>query len=136
MKPVYTNDFYTKTIVASNDYTIRLMKDVCHGNKWEYTLDENIFTFSDTTYHQMLGVLHWNVNHRENFERQNSIITAAPENIKDDELEPFALRRIKICRECEHYKAFICSQCGCFMPLKTKLKGAECPKQKWLKEIN
>ena len=55
---------------------------------------------------------------------------------KDEELEPFALRRIKICRECEHYKLFTCMRCGCFMPLKTKIKGAECPKQKWLKEID
>jgi len=55
-------------------------------------------------------------------------------NEKDEELEPFALRRIKICRECDQYKHFVCMQCGCFMPLKTKLRSAECPIAKWAKE--
>lgn len=45
--------------------------------------------------------------------------------------EPFAQRRIKICRECEHYKMFVCTQCGCFMPAKTRLKMASCPIKKW-----
>ena len=134
MRPIYTNDFYTKTITASDDYTVNLMKDVCHGNKWEYTLDEKVFTFSEQAYHLMLGVLHWHLNHRDAFEKHNGINQDPP--AKDEELEPFALRRIKICRECEHYKAFICTQCGCFMPVKTRFKGSECPKQKWLKEID
>jgi hypothetical protein len=48
--------------------------------------------------------------------------------------EPYASRRIEICRACEHYAMFICKQCGCFMPAKTRLKGAQCPIGKWLQE--
>lgn len=60
-----------------------------------------------------------------------------PEHIQDpnqDPPEPFAQTRIKICRECEHYTMFVCKQCGCFMPAKTRLKMAECPIKKWLRE--
>ena len=53
---------------------------------------------------------------------------------EDTELEPFSLRRIKICRECTHYKAFICTQCGCVMPIKVKIKGVSCPLNKWQQE--
>jgi len=53
---------------------------------------------------------------------------------KDEELEPFALSRIKICRQCEHYTAFICTQCGCLMPVKTKFKNSACPLNKWTSE--
>ena len=37
--------------------------------------------------------------------------------------------RLNICKECEHYNKFwkFCNLCGCFMPLKTKLRWAECP---------
>ena len=55
---------------------------------------------------------------------------------KDEELEPFALRRIKICRSCDNYKLYICKQCGCFMPVKTKLKFARCPIGMWTEEPN
>lgn len=53
---------------------------------------------------------------------------------KDEELENFALHRIKICRECDRYKAFFCKECGCFMPAKTRMKNQRCPLGKW-KEI-
>ena len=40
--------------------------------------------------------------------------------------------RMELCEDCEHYLATKqCSQCGCFMPLKTKLLHAECPVNKW-----
>lgn len=45
--------------------------------------------------------------------------------------ESFADKRIKVCQTCEYYKAFICIKCGCFMPVKTKLKGSSCPVGKW-----
>jgi hypothetical protein len=48
-------------------------------------------------------------------------------------------RRMDICKQCEFLKGFEwrnvvypkCSQCGCFMNLKTKLIGMKCPKGKW-----
>lgn len=52
----------------------------------------------------------------------------------DESLEPFARRRIEICRSCEHYVALICKQCGCFMPIKTRFRQTECPIGKWSKE--
>jgi hypothetical protein len=52
----------------------------------------------------------------------------------DEQLENYALKRIKICRECEHYKTFICTQCGCIMPFKVRLKNEYCPLKKWLEE--
>jgi len=54
--------------------------------------------------------------------------------IPDEKLETFALKRIKICRECEHYKMYFCKKCGCFMPVKTKIKDVNCPIDKWQKE--
>ena len=51
-----------------------------------------------------------------------------------DPPEPFAQKRIAICRECEHYRMFVCTQCGCFMPAKTRIRFTECPLKKWLRE--
>lgn len=41
--------------------------------------------------------------------------------------------RLAICESCEHYTSLkFCSQCNCFMPVKTKLAGKKCPLEKWL----
>ena len=41
-------------------------------------------------------------------------------------------RRMSLCEGCEHYLiSKQCSQCGCFMPLKTRLAHAVCPIDKW-----
>lgn len=43
-----------------------------------------------------------------------------------------AKERLAICQECPLYLSTgICSQCGCFMSVKTKLPNAECPEGKW-----
>jgi hypothetical protein len=40
--------------------------------------------------------------------------------------------RIKICEGCDKFlKTKQCSECGCFMPLKTRLLHAQCPLDKW-----
>lgn len=43
--------------------------------------------------------------------------------------------RLKICKKCPHYNKFwkTCKVCHCFMPLKTKIRWAECPLEdpKW-----
>ena len=41
--------------------------------------------------------------------------------------------RYEICKKCPKFSKFwkICSECGCFMPLKTKIRWAECPDGKW-----
>lgn len=38
-----------------------------------------------------------------------------------------------ICKSCEYFRKMMktCKICNCFMPLKTKLKNAKCPKGKW-----
>lgn len=48
---------------------------------------------------------------------------------------PFAKKRYAICLSCEEINKFkICNKCGCFMPFKVRLSGAECPIGKWTKE--
>ena len=41
--------------------------------------------------------------------------------------------RLEICRSCEFFRkrTQTCSQCGCFMKLKTTLEHAKCPIEKW-----
>ena len=41
--------------------------------------------------------------------------------------------RIKICQDCDKYNKTwkICKECRCFMPLKTKIRWAACPLNKW-----
>lgn len=38
-------------------------------------------------------------------------------------------QRLQICQKCPNYSKFwkTCKICHCFMPLKTKLRWAECP---------
>lgn len=42
-----------------------------------------------------------------------------------------AVRRMEICRACDHFEAGRCKLCGCFLPLKTKLGTSKCPVGKW-----
>lgn len=42
-----------------------------------------------------------------------------------------AEQRQAICEPCEFFKAFICTECMCFLPIKTRLKSASCPVGKW-----
>jgi hypothetical protein len=48
----------------------------------------------------------------------------------DEELKQF---RMDICKGCEHFRKTnqTCRKCGCFMSLKTTLKAAKCPVDKW-----
>jgi hypothetical protein len=52
-------------------------------------------------------------------------VTLAPEEV--------ATERFNICKACPELKAplNICSQCGCLMGAKTKLKNVNCPLGKW-----
>jgi hypothetical protein len=45
--------------------------------------------------------------------------------------------RLAICKSCEEFNNTIkmCAVCKCFMPVKTRLAFAECPKQKWGKDF-
>jgi hypothetical protein len=42
-------------------------------------------------------------------------------------------KRLSICSSCPEFISLskMCKQCGCFMPSKVKLAGAECPLGKW-----
>jgi hypothetical protein len=46
-----------------------------------------------------------------------------------------ATERLKICRGCGSYNpVFIqCKSCGCFLIVKAKFKGQDCPEGKWEK---
>ena len=40
--------------------------------------------------------------------------------------------RLLICKECIQYSRLkVCKACMCFMPLKARVSGAECPEGKW-----
>ena len=41
--------------------------------------------------------------------------------------------RMSVCIDCDRYISLTkqCKECGCVMPLKTKLKNATCPLNKW-----
>lgn len=46
-------------------------------------------------------------------------------------------KRIKVCESCDQFtKCKFCKSCGCYMPLKTYLKSATCPKNKWTNIFN
>lgn len=52
------------------------------------------------------------------------------ENYTDEELSNY---RYGICQSCPELIQVTkqCKQCGCFMAMKTKLKAAKCPLEKW-----
>lgn len=57
---------------------------------------------------------------------------------QDSEVEFYANKETKskerfdICQSCSELKALnICSQCGCFMNIKTRIFWAKCPLGKW-----
>lgn len=39
--------------------------------------------------------------------------------------------RIAICKTCDKYVNGVCSMCGCFVAIKSKLGSASCPIGKW-----
>ena len=57
--------------------------------------------------------------------------TNSAPNIKN--LAPLS-NRIEICKSCPELNSLnFCKQCGCFMPVKVRIKSAECPLKKWTK---
>ena len=44
-----------------------------------------------------------------------------------------ASRRMNLCEQCEFFKAdeARCTQCGCYMRVKTRFRTAKCPRGKW-----
>ncbi len=54
-------------------------------------------------------------------------------NLENYAQEDLAKKRYEICQQCPELidSTKQCKQCGCFMTLKTKLKNATCPLDKW-----
>jgi hypothetical protein len=54
-----------------------------------------------------------------------------PNNFNPD--EALSEKRYEICEACPRFFKITkqCKECGCFMPIKTKLKEAVCPLDKW-----
>ena len=46
--------------------------------------------------------------------------------------------RYDTCKSCDRFNKYLktCKECGCFMPLKVKLKNAYCPINKWGNDPN
>lgn len=40
-------------------------------------------------------------------------------------------KRLSICKSCDMFLKGICKECGCYMPIKTKISHAFCPIGKW-----
>lgn len=57
----------------------------------------------------------------------DSILPLVSEKIKEE--------RLDICKACDKGEnqpiGFICSECGCFLHLKTRWKNTKCPIGKW-----
>lgn len=54
------------------------------------------------------------------------------EGLMTEEERELAQSRIETCIECEHFTPVkSCTQCGCYMPAKTKVVNANCPLKKW-----
>lgn len=47
---------------------------------------------------------------------------------------PMALKRLEVCKGCEHWTGSKCRKCGCFTSLKVRLPNEACPIGKWAKE--
>lgn len=46
----------------------------------------------------------------------------------------FKEKRMEICNKCPSMLLGVCRKCGCFVKIKTMIKLAECPINKWGKE--
>jgi hypothetical protein len=63
-------------------------------------------------------------------------LSATPFGLVDKESytsEEEAKARLDMCNGCDRFINLTkqCKECGCFMPLKTKLKNTKCPLNKW-----
>ena len=47
---------------------------------------------------------------------------------------PMVLKRLEVCKGCEHWTGSKCRKCGCFTSLKVRLPSEACPIGKWAKE--
>jgi hypothetical protein len=72
----------------------------------------------------MIGIPDWHDKEHKNEVREREKVSKS-----------LRQQRIEICNSCKKMTAFkFCKACGCFLPVKTYLKFAECPLDKWPKE--
>ena len=47
--------------------------------------------------------------------------------------QPYVVERLEICKKCEFFdqEKMSCSQCGCYMQIKSRMPDATCPLGKW-----
>lgn len=52
---------------------------------------------------------------------------------KYENIQSLSKSRLSICEKCPRFykKTATCLECGCFMKIKTLLKGSNCPLDKW-----
>jgi hypothetical protein len=56
--------------------------------------------------------------------------------LKLNDNRPYAQDRWEICKSCDKLTAVkFCRECSCFMPIKVRFSGNECPIGKWKKHI-
>lgn len=59
-------------------------------------------------------------------------------HISEQEIEELASKRMDVCNECSIKNTLInvCTDCGCYLPAKTRNLKEKCPKDKWKKVRN
>lgn len=113
----------------SSNPTLMMTPHVQPGSKW----DGKAFTPPSEQCVNMTSP--WQEWKKKNAERQQYGVVRPWDVLNPDTeyaSESAHQQRLAICEGCEHYMATQqCTKCGCFMPVKTKLKYAVCPVGKW-----
>ncbi len=60
----------------------------------------------------------WNDPYHKKF-----IISLAEDSVRQE--------RISICESCDKFKLYFCTDCGCYLPFKTRIKDSVCTLRKW-----
>lgn len=122
----HVNDIGTCHVLASiesNNAQIRFFGN----NPFDYqdqTLDfstGDVYLIDQNTYYEILN------------KNNEQIITYNINLDLDFEPSSMSKKRIQMCKTCDRFQPTfnICLECGCYMPLKTKLKAMSCPIGKW-----
>lgn len=101
-------------VLFTDQFKVKKMNDEIQENEFP----GDVVTVSDVKCH-------------ENLEDGTSIEVPCPDGVLASNEK--AAQRMDICKECPSYKSlmFMCSECGCIMPAKTRINNSVCPLGKW-----
>jgi ribosomal protein L32 len=69
----------------------------------------------------------------KNYEDLQANLIGVANQIMENSGKALKAERYSVCKQCDAFSSIskFCGECGCFMPIKTLIKRAECPKGKW-----